>query len=398
MFRFFRSKKSPDISKTPTPSAETKAQDARDDSDVLDTTHTHSAKEPPPILQAERLTSPETSDPDPLLEHPNAVIALKDQAEHINASTTSPQTDRHIGWREKLRQSVFARNISSLFTRNPRLDESILDDIETALLTADVGVSATQDITERLGTRMKSRAFANTQALYAALRQDLLDILQPVARPLQISDNTHPFVILTVGVNGVGKTTSIGKLAHCLQNQGQRVVLAAGDTFRAGAVAQLQTWGERNKIAVIAQGQQADAASVVFDALQSAIARKATVLIADTAGRLHTQTGLMNELHKISRVLGKVDASAPHEVLMIIDGTTGQNAIAQLRQFHASVKVTGLIVTKLDGSAKGGVLFALAKEFAIPIRFVGVGERISDLKVFDPQAFVDALLPEIPAP
>ena len=206
-------------------------------------------------------------------------------------------------------------------------------------------------------------------------------------------------MLLTVGVNGVGKTTTIGKLARRFRDENRSLMLAAGDTFRAAAVAQLQAWGDRNGVPVIAQGQNAlgkggDAASVAFDALQAAKARGTEVLIADTAGRLHTQQGLMAELGKIKRVLAKVDPTAPHEVLMVIDGTTGQNALSQLRQFHAAVGVTGLVVTKLDGTAKGGVVFALAREFGIPIRFAGIGERPEDLRVFDAEAFVDALLPE----
>jgi fused signal recognition particle receptor len=223
-------------------------------------------------------------------------------------------------------------------------------------------------------------------------------LLAPVAVPLQIHAAAKPFVLLTVGVNGVGKTTTIGKLARRFKDQGHSLMLAAGDTFRAAAVAQLQAWGERNGVPVVAQGQNApgkggDAASVAFDALQAAQARGIEILIADTAGRLHTQQGLMAELGKIRRVLAKLDADAPHEVLMVIDGTTGQNALSQLRQFHAAVGVTGLAVTKLDGTAKGGVVFALAREFGIPIRYAGIGERPEDLRVFDAQAFVDALLP-----
>ncbi|WMJ68776.1 signal recognition particle-docking protein FtsY [Stenotrophomonas sp. 24(2023)] len=298
------------------------------------------------------------------------------------------------GWRERLRNSAFARSFGGLFSRNPKLDDDLLDEIETALLTADVGVGATTDLVEGLRKRMKAREFADAQALLAALRAELIAILQPVSRPLLIDRNAKPFVVLTVGVNGVGKTTTIGKLAKRFKDEGHSLMLAAGDTFRAAAVAQLQAWGERNGVSVVAQGQNADAASVAFDALQAGKARGTSVLIADTAGRLHTQSGLMNELGKIRRVLGKIDPSAPHEVLMVIDGTTGQNALSQLRQFKAAVDVTGLVVTKLDGTAKGGVVFALAREFGIPIRFAGIGERPEDLRVFDPEAFVDALLPE----
>nr|HMM23525.1 signal recognition particle-docking protein FtsY [Pseudoxanthomonas mexicana] len=298
------------------------------------------------------------------------------------------------GWRDRLRRTSAALGLAGLFTRNPRLDDDLLDEIETALLTADVGVPATTAIIENLRKRMKEREFADAQALLKALRTDLIALIVPVAKPLVIDASRKPFVVLTVGVNGVGKTTTIGKLARRFKQDGHSLMLAAGDTFRAAAVAQLQTWGERNGVPVVAQGQDADAASVAFDALQSARSRGFDVLIADTAGRLHTQTGLMNELGKIRRVLGKIDDTAPHEVLMVIDGTTGQNALSQLRQFHAAVGVTGLVVTKLDGTAKGGVVFALAREFGIPIRYAGIGERVEDLRVFDAEAFVDALLPE----
>ena len=291
------------------------------------------------------------------------------------------------------RGSTFARSLGGLFSRNPRLDDDLLDEIETALLTADVGVAASTELVEKLRKRMKAREFADANALLAALRAELVAMLAPVAVPLRIEGAARPFVILTVGVNGVGKSTTIGKLAHRFKQQGHSLMLAAGDTFRAAAVAQLQAWGERNGVPVVAQGQDADAASVAFDALQAAKARGIEVLVADTAGRLHTQQGLMAELGKIRRVLGKLDPDAPHEVLMVIDGTTGQNALSQLRQFHAAVNVTGLVVTKLDGTAKGGVVFALAREFGIPIRYAGVGEGREDLREFDPEAFVDALLP-----
>ena len=298
------------------------------------------------------------------------------------------------GWRERLGGSGFARSLGGLFSGNPRLDDDLLDEIETALLMADVGVAATTGLVEAMRKRMKAREFADAAALLAGLRAEMVALLQPVARPLEIDASARPFVVLTVGVNGVGKTTTIGKLARRYKDEGHGLMLAAGDTFRAAAVAQLQAWGERNGVPVVAQGQDADAASVAFDALQSAKARGIDVLIADTAGRLHTQQGLMAELGKIRRVLGKVDPAAPHEVLMVVDGTTGQNAVSQVRQFNAAATVTGLVVTKLDGTAKGGVVFALAREFGIPIRYAGIGERPEDLRVFDAEAFVDALLPE----
>ncbi|MEJ2788794.1 MULTISPECIES: signal recognition particle-docking protein FtsY [unclassified Pseudoxanthomonas] len=315
-----------------------------------------------------------------------------DEPEPVDAAPAAPAGKS--GWRDRLRRTSAALGLAGLFTRNPRLDDDLLDEIETALLTADVGVPATTAIIEDLRKRMKEREFADAQALLKALRADLIALIAPVARPLVIDASRKPFVVLTIGVNGVGKTTTIGKLARRFKQDGHSLMLAAGDTFRAAAVAQLQTWGERNGVPVIAQGQDADPASVAFDALQSARSRGFDVLIADTAGRLHTQTGLMSELGKIRRVLGKIDDTAPHEVLMVIDGTTGQNALSQLRQFHAAVGVTGLVVTKLDGTAKGGVVFALAREFGIPIRYAGIGERLEDLRVFDAEAFVDALLPE----
>ena len=341
---------------------------------------------------------------DPVARQPAAAASIARQAqspasahEHNAAAediTTPPAAPGKRGWRERLRQSVFGREIRELFGANPILDDALLDQIETALIGADVGVTASAELIENLRRRMHKREFADGRALLAALRAELIGLLRPIAVPLVIDRAAKPFVILTVGVNGVGKTTTIGKLARRFQDEGHSLMLAAGDTFRAAAVEQLKIWGERNNVSVIAQGSGADAASVAFDALQAAKARGTDVLIADTAGRLHTQTGLMNELGKIGRVLGKLDPAAPHEVLLVIDGTTGQNAVSQLRHFLGAAKVTGLVVTKLDGTARGGVLFALAREFGIPIRFVGLGERLQDLRVFDPEAFVDALLPE----
>jgi len=350
-----------------------------------------------PVVAAPVVTTPATTAPivaAPVAVEASASSSTDSDAALIPANAAPAAPAGKVGWRDRLRNSTFARSFGGLFSRNPKLDDDLLDEIETALITADVGVPATTALVEDLRKRMKSREFADANALLAALRADLIAMLQPVAKPLLIDTNAKPFVILTVGVNGVGKTTTIGKLAKRFKDQGHSLMLAAGDTFRAAAVAQLQIWGERNGVSVVAQGQNADAASVAFDALQAGKARGTSVLIADTAGRLHTQTGLMNELSKIRRVLGKIDETAPHEVLMVIDGTTGQNALSQLRQFHAAAGVTGLVVTKLDGTAKGGVVFALAREFGIPIRFAGIGERPEDLRVFDPEAFVDALLPQ----
>jgi fused signal recognition particle receptor len=296
------------------------------------------------------------------------------------------------GWRERLSGSTFARGLTSLFSRNPKLDDSLLDELETTLITADAGIEASTSLVEGLRKRMHKREFADANALLQALREELISLLRPVQQPLSI-DGHKPFVVLIVGINGVGKTTTIGKLARRWRDERRQVLLAAGDTFRAAAVEQLKAWGERNQVPVISQGQDADAASVIFDALQAARSRNADVLIADTAGRLHTQGGLMDELGKIARVLKKLDGDAPHEVLMVIDGTTGQNAVSQVRQFRQIVGVTGLVVTKLDGTAKGGVVFALAREFGLPIRFVGLGETATDLRVFDAEAYVDGLLP-----
>jgi fused signal recognition particle receptor len=295
-------------------------------------------------------------------------------------------------WRERLSGSTLSRSLGSLFVRNPKLDDDLLDELETALITADVGIEASTELVENLRKRMHKREFADAPALLSALRQALVGLLKPVEQPLRV-EGKKPFVTLVVGINGAGKTTTIGKLARRWRDEKRAVMLAAGDTFRAAAVEQLKTWGERNQVPVISQGQDADAASVIFDALQAARSRGTDVLIADTAGRLHTQGGLMDELGKIARVLKKLDAEAPHEVLMVIDGTTGQNAVNQVRQFRQIVGVTGLVVTKLDGTAKGGVVFALAREFGLPIRFVGLGESATDLRTFEAEAFVDGLLP-----
>jgi len=309
------------------------------------------------------------------------------------AVAPAPAAPLKKSWRERLSGSAFARSLGSLFSRKPKLDEALLEELETALITADVGVAASTELVESLRKRLNRREFDDADQLLAALRQSLIELATPIAQPLVVDTSHKPFVMLMVGVNGVGKTTTIGKLARRYQQQGLDVMLAAGDTFRAAAVEQLKTWGERNQVPVVAQGSGSDAASVIFDALQSARSRGLDLLIADTAGRLHTQGGLMDELGKIRRVLGKLDADAPHEVLLVLDGTTGQNAINQVRQFRAAIGVTGLIVTKLDGTAKGGVIFALAKEFGLPVRFVGLGESLDDLREFDATAFVDGLLP-----
>jgi len=256
---------------------------------------------------------------------------------------------------------------------------------------ADVGVDATTEIIRHLTQSVERHQLNDGLALSAALKQELLSILKPCNIPLRIPEQETPFVILVVGVNGAGKTTTIGKLAKRLQAQGHSVMLAAGDTFRAAAVEQLQVWGERNNIQVVAQHTGADSASVIYDGLQSAQAKGIDVLIADTAGRLHTKSNLMDELKKVKRIMGKLDQTAPHEVLLVLDAGTGQNALSQAKLFNETVALTGLVLTKLDGTAKGGIIFALAKHTGIPIRFIGIGEGIDDLQDFDAELFVDAL-------
>jgi fused signal recognition particle receptor len=281
--------------------------------------------------------------------------------------------------------------VTGLVRSSRRIDRDLLEEIETMLLVADVGMEATREIIDNLTDLIALGELTDADALLAALRERMQAILEPCSIPLVIPDDRRPFVILMVGINGAGKTTTIGKLAHRFQQQGKQVMLAAGDTFRAAAVEQLQTWGERNKVPVIAQQQGADSASVIFDALQSARARNTDVLIADTAGRLHTQSNLMEELKKIKRVMGKVDPEAPHEVMLVVDAGTGQNALNQAREFNEAVGLTGITLTKLDGTAKGGIIFAIARKTGIPIRFVGVGEGIENLREFNAAEFVEAL-------
>ncbi|KEI70228.1 signal recognition particle-docking protein FtsY [Endozoicomonas elysicola] len=288
-------------------------------------------------------------------------------------------------------RNVLVEGVAELFIGKKEIDDDLLDELETQLLVADVGVEATTEIIEKLTQKVKYKELDDADALMVALQSELAEILEPADQPLVIPKQDTPFVILVVGVNGVGKTTTIGKLARKLQSEGRKVMLAAGDTFRAAAVEQLQVWGERNEIPVIAQHTGADSASVIFDAFEAARARNVDVLIADTAGRLHNKDHLMEELKKVKRVLGKLDPSAPHEVLLVLDAGTGQNALSQARLFHETVQLTGMALTKLDGTAKGGVIFALSKQMKLPIRFLGVGEQIDDLRPFSANEFVKAL-------
>ena len=290
----------------------------------------------------------------------------------------------------KTRASL-VEGVATLFIGKKEIDDELMEDLETELVMADVGVEATRDIMAGLTERVKYKELDDADALMAALKVELAKILEPADKPLVIDESRKPYVILVVGVNGVGKTTTIGKLAKRLQKEGRKVMLAAGDTFRAAAVEQLQVWGDRNQIPVIAQHTGADSASVIYDAFEAAKARGADVLIADTAGRLHNKEHLMEELKKVKRVLGKLDEEAPHEVLLVMDAGTGQNALSQAKLFNDTVQVTGMALTKLDGTAKGGVVFALARQMQLPIRFLGVGEQIDDLRPFKAAEFVDAL-------
>ncbi|WP_027896734.1 signal recognition particle-docking protein FtsY [Zestomonas thermotolerans] len=365
-----------------------------------------------PVVQPEASAEPVAAEPvreaaapqplEPPAAQPEAPVPVAaaepatPQPEAPSASKSEPK----LGFFARLKQGLaktsanLGEGMASLFLGKKAIDDDLLDELETRLLTADVGVEATTAIIGNLTKRVARKELADSGALYRALQDELTALLKPVEQPLRIDPGHQPYVILVVGVNGAGKTTTIGKLAKKLQQEGRKVMLAAGDTFRAAAVEQLQVWGERNGIPVIAQHTGADSASVIFDALQAAKARGIDVLIADTAGRLHTKDNLMEELKKVRRVIGKLDETAPHEVLLVLDAGTGQNAINQARQFDQTVNLTGLALTKLDGTAKGGVIFALAKQFGLPIRYIGVGEGIDDLRTFEAEAFVQALFAE----
>ena len=291
---------------------------------------------------------------------------------------------------------TFSDGMADFFLGKKAINNALLDELETRLLSADVGVDATTTIIDELQNNISRKVISDADSLQVKLAEIMKSILQPCEQPLDsvISniETTKPFVILVVGINGAGKTTSIGKLAHHFKQQGKSVMLAAGDTFRAAAVEQLQQWGQRNNVPVITQGPGADPASVIFDSVASASSKNIDIVIADTAGRLHTQDNLMDELAKIKRVLGKLDANAPHETLIVMDASFGQNALHQVQQFHNSIGLTGLAVTKLDGTAKGGILFSIANTLNLPVRFIGIGEGIDDLKPFNAAEFVDALL------
>ena len=325
------------------------------------------------------------------------MFGFKKKSKTPETPAVETQTEKS-GFFSRLKQGLsrtrqnFSSGVADLFLGKKQIDDEVLEELETLLLMADVGVEATQQIINDLTARMARKQLDDTDALLEALKESMRDLLEPVNQPLVIDASKQPHVILMVGINGVGKTTTIGKLTKKFQAEGKTVMLAAGDTFRAAAVEQLQAWGDRNEVTVIAQKSGSDSAAVIFDALQAAKARNVDVLIADTAGRLHTQSNLMEELKKIHRVMSKIDDSAPHETMLVIDAGTGQNAVNQAQMFHQAVNLTGLTLTKLDGTAKGGILFALAKKVAVPIRYIGVGEGIDDLRPFDADDFINALL------
>jgi len=317
----------------------------------------------------------------------------KDQSDASQAHQSAEPESHKTGFFQRMRTALARTGdgLGNVFLGTKVIDQQLLEELETSLLMADVGIETTEAIIGDLTEGLKRNQLQDSRALQTQLQQLLLSRLEPCQQPLNF-DAQQPFVILVVGVNGVGKTTTIGKIANLLKQQGKSVLLAAGDTFRAAAVEQLQVWGERNQIPVVAQHTGADSASVIFDAVQAAKSRGVDVVIADTAGRLHNKDNLMEELKKVARVAAKLDNSAPHEVLLVLDAGTGQNAIAQMSQFDAAVGVSGIVLTKLDGTAKGGIIFALAEKFATPIRYIGVGEGQADLQPFDAAEFIEALL------
>lgn len=346
----------------------------------------------PPLKEAP--TAPPQPDLAPPPALPVEAPSPAPQPQPVEAPAPLPT----VGWLGRIRAGLsktragLADGLGTLFLGGKRLDDTLLEELETRLLIADVGLDATRRILDGLTEKLGRKDLLTPEVVMNTLAADMTALLAPCEQPLRIPGDSKPFVILVVGINGAGKTTTIGKLAHRLKAEGRSVLLAAGDTFRAAAVEQLQTWGARNDVPVVAQHTGADSASVIFDAVAAGQARGMDVVIADTAGRLHTQSNLMQELAKIKRVLAKLDPAAPHEVLLVVDGGTGQNALNQAQQFHQAVGLTGVAITKLDGTAKGGMLFAIAQKLGVPIRFIGVGEAIEDLQPFVAHDFVAALL------
>ncbi|MEE4300725.1 MAG: signal recognition particle-docking protein FtsY [Pseudomonadales bacterium] len=400
MLRFRRKKRD---DRAPESEAGQSPEAAIEDAVGADDTSARRAGDPAPLPTAdpEPLPEPEAgaeAAPDPEaaeVEADEEVVAAGD-AEAVPVDAAAAEKSGGLFGRLRTglarSRSAFAEGIGNLILGEKEVDEVLLEDLETQLLVADVGVDASTEIVEGLAARVQRRQLNDSRALLGALHDDLTDLLASRHVPFELPAEPRPFVILVVGVNGVGKTTTIGKLARRFKDAGHVPILAAGDTFRAAAVEQLQRWGERNDVEVVAQGEGADTASVIFDALSAAKARGADVVLADTAGRLHNKTGLMEELAKVGRVMKRFDATAPHAVLLVLDAATGQNALVQAREFGQAVDLTGIVLTKLDGTAKGGIAFAIARQTGLPIQFIGIGESVEDLRPFEPEAFVAALL------
>lgn len=355
----------------------------------------NSVEEKPAITQASvEIVAPPETQSQPVAqsppEEPRVEVVAKADVKEVKEKSKSGFFSRIKSGLSRTRHS-FTGGLGDLLLGKKEIDDDLLEEIETQLLMADVGVAATQEIIKDLTERSSRKELKDSGALFEALKISLSDTLLPCQGPLEIDSSKKPYVILMVGVNGVGKTTTIGKMSKHFQSQGKSVMLAAGDTFRAAAVEQLQAWGERNNVPVVAQHTGADCASVIFDAVQSAQAKGIDIVIADTAGRLQNKGHLMQELEKVVRVMKKLDDSAPHEVMLVLDAATGQNALSQAKIFQQVVGVTSVSLSKLDGTAKGGVIFAIAKELQLPVRFIGVGEQIDDLRPFDRDQFIEAL-------
>lgn len=409
MFDFFKRKKNaPEAAKETPAESESPEQSAEpspeqppeqvqaDSTEAVTEAAVPAAEMVTPVAAESPVTEDEAVADDEPVEAPVAEVPAPAQPQTQDKPLDNQGTKKP-GFFSRIRQGLsktrsgLSDGLANLLLGKKEIDDDLLEELETQLIMADVGVEATQDIMSRLTARVSRKELSDSDALYNALIGELQDTLGDVQAPLVIDSSKKPYVILMVGINGVGKTTTIGKLAKQFQSDGKNVMLAAGDTFRAAAVEQLQVWGERNNVPVIAQHTGADSASVLYDALEAAKARKVDVLIADTAGRLHTKDNLMQELEKVVRVMKKLDDSAPHEVMLVLDAGTGQNAINQARQFQQAVGVTGLTLTKLDGTAKGGIIFALARHFGLPVRYIGVGEGIDDLRPFNAEEFTRAL-------
>lgn len=349
-------------------------------------------KKDKPAKPAEVATEPVASEEAQAIEQTTPIDTT---ASHHEQSSATEASKSQLSWTERLRKGLsrsreqLSKQLKGIFSGG-KIDEDVYEELETILLTSDVGVNATVALLDDIRSRVKRDALSDTSQLKNALEDALLDLLHPLQQPLDTSTH-HPFVIMMVGVNGAGKTTTIGKLANLFQAQGKSVLIAAGDTFRAAAREQLQAWGDRNQVHVVAS-EGGDPGAVIFDAVQSAKSKGIDIVLADTAGRLPTQLNLMEEIKKVQRVIDKALPSAPHEVLLVLDANTGQNAVAQVQAFHQALNVTGLVLTKLDGTAKGGVIAAIAKQQPIPIRYIGVGEQLEDLRPFKAQEFVEALI------